>query len=112
MLDKRISMIDYLRGISIFTIVVMHLCQSHTVGALHKALSFGGAGVHVFNPVLGLRAVPVVSEEAIGIWRVPQEKIWEGLDSIRYCCLSLGAVAVGIKRGFPSAGSGEPSAAL
>ena len=45
---KRISIIDYLRGISIFTIVLMHLCQSHTAGALHKALAFGGAGVHVF----------------------------------------------------------------
>jgi len=45
---QKYNIINYLRGISIFTIVVMHLCQSHTVGALHKALAFGGAGVHVF----------------------------------------------------------------
>lgn len=45
---KRILLIDYLRGISIFTIVVMHLCQKHTAGALHNAFAFGGAGVHVF----------------------------------------------------------------
>lgn len=44
----RISIIDYLRGISIFTIVVMHLCQGYASGGLLKALSFGGAGVHVF----------------------------------------------------------------
>ncbi|MBR6047970.1 MAG: hypothetical protein IKP44_07810 [Bacteroidaceae bacterium] len=43
---KRIELIDFLRGISIFTIVVMHLCQGYTSGALHKALSFGRAGVH------------------------------------------------------------------
>ena len=45
---KRIELIDYFRGISIFTIVVMHLCQGYTTDILHKALSFGGAGVHVF----------------------------------------------------------------
>lgn len=45
---KKIELIDFLRGFSIFTIVVMHLCQHHTEGVLNKALSFGGAGVHVF----------------------------------------------------------------
>ena len=45
---KRLELIDFLRGISIFTIVLMHLCQSYTSGALSKAFSFGGAGVHVF----------------------------------------------------------------
>lgn len=51
---KRIELIDYLRGISIFTIVVMHLCQEYATGALSKALSFGGAGVHVFILCSGL----------------------------------------------------------
>ena len=45
---KRIELVDYLRGVSIFPIVLMHLCQGYTSGALGKALSFGGAGVHVF----------------------------------------------------------------
>lgn len=45
---RRIELIDFLRGASIFTIVVMHLCQGYTEGVLFKALSFGGAGVHVF----------------------------------------------------------------
>lgn len=45
---RKIELIDYLRGFSIFTIVVMHLCQPYTDGALNKAFSFGGAGVHVF----------------------------------------------------------------
>lgn len=45
---KRLELVNFLRGISIFTIVLMHLCQSYTSGALNKALAFGGAGVHVF----------------------------------------------------------------
>lgn len=45
---QKYNIVDYLRGISIFTIVVMHLCQGYAGGALHKALAFGGAGVHVF----------------------------------------------------------------
>ena len=45
---KRIELIDYLRGYSIFTIVIMHLCMGYANGAMSKALAFGGAGVHVF----------------------------------------------------------------
>lgn len=45
---QKYNIVDYLRGISIFTIVVMHLCQSHANGTLNKVLAFGGAGVHVF----------------------------------------------------------------
>ena len=42
-------MVDFLRGFSIFTIVLMHLVQSYPLpGLLQKATSFGGAGVHVF----------------------------------------------------------------
>ena len=51
---KRIYIIDYLRGIGIFTIVLMHLCQGYTNGALNKAFAFGGAGVHVFILCSGL----------------------------------------------------------
>ena len=51
---KRIETIDFLRGFSIFTIVLMHLCQGYTSGVLSKALSFGGAGVHVFILCSGL----------------------------------------------------------
>lgn len=51
---KRLGLIDYLRGISIFTIVLMHLCQGYTTGVLSKALAFGGAGVHVFIFCSGL----------------------------------------------------------
>jgi peptidoglycan/LPS O-acetylase OafA/YrhL len=41
-------LVDFLRGYSIFTIVLMHLCQGYASGILSKALAFGGAGVHVF----------------------------------------------------------------
>ena len=51
---KRVELIDFLRGFSIFTIVLMHLCQGHTTGVLTKAFAFGGAGVHVFILCSGL----------------------------------------------------------
>lgn len=46
---QRLDVIDFLKGFSIFTIVVMHLLQYRLgIDILDKALSFGGAGVHVF----------------------------------------------------------------
>jgi peptidoglycan/LPS O-acetylase OafA/YrhL len=51
---NRIQIIDFLRGISIFTIVLMHFCQGYASGVLSKALAFGGAGVHVFILCSGL----------------------------------------------------------
>lgn len=46
---KRLLVVDFLRGFSIFAIVLMHLVQAYPLpGFLMKATSFGGAGVHVF----------------------------------------------------------------
>ena len=46
---QRLEVIDFLRGFSIFTIVLMHLLQSFPISPfLMAASSFGGAGVHVF----------------------------------------------------------------
>lgn len=45
---KKLEVINYLRGFAIFTIVLMHCVQGYLDGALHKAASLGGAGVHVF----------------------------------------------------------------
>ena len=48
-ITQRLDIIDFLRGFSIFTIVVMHLLQMYPISPiLMKASSFGGAGVHVF----------------------------------------------------------------
>ncbi len=44
----KLSIINFLRGYSIFTIVLMHLLMKSTTGIFYKAISFGGAGVHVF----------------------------------------------------------------
>ncbi len=49
----RIEAIDFLRGYSIFTIVVMHMVWSSATGLMKTVLSFGGAGVHVFILVSG-----------------------------------------------------------
>ena len=45
---KHIGVIDFLRGYSIFTIVLMHLLLGNVTGVFTKAILFGGAGVHVF----------------------------------------------------------------
>lgn len=46
---KKLEIINYLRGFSILTIVLMHLIQSYSIPSIIKtASSFGGAGVHVF----------------------------------------------------------------
>jgi len=50
----RLNIIDFLRGYSIFTIVVMHLLSDFALpGIIKNAISFGGAGVHVFILVSG-----------------------------------------------------------
>lgn len=52
---KKLDVINFLRGYSIFTIVFMHLMQSYSLPSwAMKATSFGGAGVHVFILCSGL----------------------------------------------------------
>ena len=45
---NKYEIVDFLRGYSIFTIVLMHLLMGHMTGVYFKAILFGGAGVHVF----------------------------------------------------------------
>ena len=45
---KKLEVINFLRGFAIFTIVLMHCVQGFLDGVMHKAISLGGAGVHVF----------------------------------------------------------------
>lgn len=49
---NRLEIVDFLKGFSIFTVILMHLLQMHGYDTLpgwaQKAISFGGAGVHVF----------------------------------------------------------------
>lgn len=46
---KKLEVINYLRGFSILTIVIMHLIQSYSINHIIRTVSsFGGAGVHVF----------------------------------------------------------------
>jgi peptidoglycan/LPS O-acetylase OafA/YrhL len=47
--SKRLELIDFLKGYSIFTIVLYHLLQHFNINILlEKGISFGGSGVHVF----------------------------------------------------------------
>lgn len=48
--DRRIEVVDYLKGFSIFTIALMHLMMmmSGVPSILMKMASIGGTGVHVF----------------------------------------------------------------
>lgn len=51
---KRLYIIDYLRGFSIFTIVMAHSIIGNGLPKIIDAVaSFGGAGVHVFLLVSG-----------------------------------------------------------
>lgn len=45
---RHLAIIDFLRGYSIFTIVLMHLLLGNVNGIFAKGILFGGAGVHVF----------------------------------------------------------------
>ena len=45
---KKLEVKNFLRGFAIFTIVLMHCVQGYLDGVMHKAVSLGGAGVHVF----------------------------------------------------------------
>lgn len=46
---KKLDSVNFLRGFSITTIVIMHLIQNYNLpNYLMKATFFGGAGVHVF----------------------------------------------------------------
>ena len=54
--NRRVVVVDFLRGFSTFTIVLMHLAQSYPLpGFLQKAASLGGAGVHLFILCSGFR---------------------------------------------------------
>ena len=47
---KKLDVVNFLRGYSIFTIVIMHLVGMLGIsGIWEKAAAFGGAGVHVFK---------------------------------------------------------------
>lgn len=46
---QKLEIVNYLKGFSILTIVLMHLIQSYDIPKIIRtASSFGGAGVHVF----------------------------------------------------------------
>lgn len=45
---KKYDIINYLKGFSIFTIVLMHSMQGYLDGIWDKAISIGGTGAHVF----------------------------------------------------------------
>ena len=50
----RIKLLDFMKGISILTIVLMHFMNELNLPKiLHTAINFGGAGVHVFIFVSG-----------------------------------------------------------
>lgn len=53
-MQKKIEVIDFLKGYSILSIVIYHLCQSLPLPyLLLKAIDFGGTGVHTFIFVSG-----------------------------------------------------------
>ena len=52
---KKIEIIEFLKGYSIFTIVIFHLLQEVSLPPIfEKAIFFGGTGVHLFILLSGL----------------------------------------------------------
>lgn len=52
---KKLSLITFLKGYSIFTIVIFHCLQNIKLpGTAEKAIYFGGTGVHLFILISGL----------------------------------------------------------
>lgn len=51
MANGKLEVIDYLRGFSIFTIVLMHLVQSYPLpDMMHNATSLGGGrGTYIYS---------------------------------------------------------------
>lgn len=50
MANGKLEVIDYLRGFSIFTIVLMHLVQSFPLpDMMYNATSLGGRGTYIYS---------------------------------------------------------------
>lgn len=51
MSKSRVALIDYMKGISIFGIVLFHLIHEYMTvpGLISKASTYAGAGIHIFN---------------------------------------------------------------
>jgi len=57
-------------------IVLMHYTQSHTVGLLHAAVSFGGAGVHLFFFLSGWGLAGSLQMEPLAFYRRRLARVW------------------------------------
>lgn len=80
---KKIEIIDYLRGFSIFTIVLMHLIQSYPIPQIIRtASSFGGAGVHVFILCSGFGLYLSHFKQATIIHKFSKKKIYKSIYSL------------------------------
>lgn len=66
---KKLEIIDFFRGFAIFTIALMHLIQSYDIpSVVHKATSFGGAGVLLFIFCSGLGLYLSYLRKPLGYW--------------------------------------------
>lgn len=59
---NKYAIIDYLRGYSIITIVLMHLIQGSLSGAIHKAAAFGGSWRTCIYLMLWIWSISVIFE--------------------------------------------------
>jgi peptidoglycan/LPS O-acetylase OafA/YrhL len=67
---KKIELIDFLKGFSIFTIVWMHYLMNVSLPAIiAKLIPFGGTGIHVFLFVSGFGLYLANSKKALPYWQ-------------------------------------------
>ncbi|WP_418818536.1 hypothetical protein [Paraprevotella clara] len=77
---RKLDVVNFLRGYSISTIVIMHLVGMLGIsGIWEKAAAFGGAGVHVFILCSGFGLYLSYLRKPLGYIAFPEETFYENL---------------------------------
>jgi peptidoglycan/LPS O-acetylase OafA/YrhL len=72
---KKIELLDFLKGFSIFTIVWMHYLMNVSLTPVFKKLiAFGGTGIHVFIFVSGFGLYLANSKKALPYWQFVKKR--------------------------------------
>lgn len=76
--NRKIEIIEFLRGFSIFAIVIMHLLQGFMgtlLNIIYTGTSFGGAGVHVFFSVRDWDCIFRIVKDSLVIWNLSKKMV-------------------------------------
>lgn len=111
-MNKKLEVVDFLRGFAIFTIALMHLVQGSLTGALNKAASLGGAGVHVFILVSGFGLYLSYRNKPLGYGEFLKKRFGKVYCPYVVAVLLWGGWFLLSLGGVPDEGGGESPAAV